>query len=158
MFDSKSDYALNKLDHDAIVCPSTTGVHIRLTREDFQSEEEFIFWKAWSDSNYHDTDRAGRGFYDHCISLNESLDSTGLSIEDVLMAPMLQAEEAGQRVSNVQMVRAVLTEKQYRRLRMYYLLGMTEAEIAKVEGVGQRRISKSLMSGVAALKKFLKNF
>ena len=42
MFDTKSDFALNKFDQDAIVCRSVTGVHIRLTREDFASEEEFF--------------------------------------------------------------------------------------------------------------------
>ena len=46
MFDTKSDFALNKFDKDAIVCPSATGVHIRLTREDFASEEEFLRWKV----------------------------------------------------------------------------------------------------------------
>ena len=44
MFDPKSDYALNKKDKDAIVCPSVTGVHIRLVREDFASEKEFLYW------------------------------------------------------------------------------------------------------------------
>ena len=37
MFDSQSDYALNKVDKDAIVCPSVTGGHVRLTLEDFLS-------------------------------------------------------------------------------------------------------------------------
>lgn len=37
MFDRNSDYALNKKDPDAIVCKSSTGVHIRLTRLDFSS-------------------------------------------------------------------------------------------------------------------------
>ena len=41
MFDPKSDYALNKKDPEAIVYHSATGVHIRLTRENFASEEEF---------------------------------------------------------------------------------------------------------------------
>ena len=41
MFDRNSDYALNKKDPDAIVCKSSTGVHIRLTRLDFSSQEEF---------------------------------------------------------------------------------------------------------------------
>ena len=158
MFDSKSDYALNKLDQDAIVCPSTTGVHIRLTREDFDSEEEFQYWKEWSDCDYHNTDKVGRSFYDHCIALNEALDSAGLSIEDVLMAPLLQTEENDQRASRARMVRSALTEKQYRRLHMYYLQGMTEAEIADLEGVGQQRVSKSLISGIAVLKNFIKIF
>lgn len=56
MFNPKSDYALNKKDQDAIICPSATGVHIRLTREDFISEEEVQQWKEWSDKNYHQTE------------------------------------------------------------------------------------------------------
>ena len=158
VFDSKSDYALNKMDPEAIVCKSSTGIHIRLTCEDFASEEDFRFWKAWTDNDYHNTDRAGRSFYDHCIALNEALDSAGLSIEDVLLAPLLRTEEADQRISRIQIVRDILTEKQYRRLRLYYLDGMTEAEIADIEGVGQQRISKSLISGITALKNFIKIF
>lgn len=41
MFDRRSDYVLNKQDPDSIVCKSSTGVHIRLTRLDFSSPEEF---------------------------------------------------------------------------------------------------------------------
>ena len=59
MFNTQSDYALNKLDKDAIVCPSATGVHIRLPREDFASEEEFLYWKELSDSDYHKRELAG---------------------------------------------------------------------------------------------------
>lgn len=40
MFDTKSDFALNKLDRESIVCKSVTGVHIRLTREDFAAVHE----------------------------------------------------------------------------------------------------------------------
>lgn len=158
MFDPKSDYALNKLDQDAIVCKSATGVHIRLTREDFASDEEFQHWKEWSDRDYHDTEKAGRKFYDKCIALNTLLDSSGLSIEDILIAPLLRTEESKQRLSRIQMIRAVLTDKQYRRLRMYFIQGMTETQIAEIEGVGQRRISKSITGGIAALEKILKNF
>ena len=53
MFDKKSDYSLNKMDPDAIVCKSVTGVHIRLTEADFSSVEEFRAWKAWSDADFH---------------------------------------------------------------------------------------------------------
>lgn len=70
MFDTKSDFALNKFDRDAIVCRSVTGVHIRLTREDFACEEEFLRWKVWSDGDYYDTEKDGRGFYDNGIPLD----------------------------------------------------------------------------------------
>ena len=53
MYRKKSDYALNKLDPDAIVYQDATGEIHRLTRKDFDSEEEFLRWKKWSDENYH---------------------------------------------------------------------------------------------------------
>ena len=53
MFRKKSDYALNKLDPDAIVYRDATGEIHRLTRVDFDSEEDFLRWKKWSDENYH---------------------------------------------------------------------------------------------------------
>ena len=71
MFDRKSDYALNKRHPDSIVCKSVTDVHIYLTRADFSSEADFLKWKEWSDRNYHQMDKAGRGFYDNCLPLDE---------------------------------------------------------------------------------------
>lgn len=49
MFDHKSDYALNKLNPDAIVYKSATSAHIQLAPEDFNSNEEFLKWKELSD-------------------------------------------------------------------------------------------------------------
>ena len=43
-----SDYAANKTDAEAIVCRSATGEDVRLTRADFESDEEFQRWKGWS--------------------------------------------------------------------------------------------------------------
>jgi len=158
MFDSKSDYALNKLDPDAIVCPSATGVHIRLTREDFASEYEFQHWKAWSDEDYHDTESNGREFWDSSVALSAALDSGDISAEDTFFAPMLAEDAAKRKADLIEQIKDRLTEKQYRRLRMYYLEGKTEAAIAAIEGVGQRRISTSLIAGRKALQKFLENF
>ena len=56
MFNRKSSYALNKKDFNAIVYIDANENIIRLTREDFSSEEEFQKWKAWSDENYHTED------------------------------------------------------------------------------------------------------
>ena len=81
MFDRKSDYALNKRHPDSIVCKSVTDVHIYLTRADFSSEADFLKWKEWSDRNYHQMDKAGRGFYDNCLPLDERIDSMEPSAE-----------------------------------------------------------------------------
>ena len=150
MFNTQSDYALNKLDKDAIVCPSATGVHIRLTREDFASEEEFLYWKELSDSDYHKRELAGWND-SRSLSLETQRDCPLMSAEDIVFAPYLAAE---QRRRLLEQVRRCLTEKQYRRLCLYYLEGKTEAEIAVLEGVGQRRISTSITSGAKIVEKF----
>ena len=46
MFNRKSSYALNKKDPNAIVYMDANEAIIRLTREDFASEEEFLKWKG----------------------------------------------------------------------------------------------------------------
>lgn len=158
MFDKKSDYSLNKNDPDAIVYPSGDGVHIRLTRKDFASEEEFLRWKNWSDDDYHSTENAKRSYYDKCLALHETVDVPLPSAEEEMMVPMLKAESDERRAALLETIRSSLTRKQYRRLRMYYLEGMTEAEIAHHEGVGQRRISSSISSGRKIVEKFFREF
>ena len=158
MFDTKSDYSLNKNDPYAIVCRSTDGVHIRLTREDFNSEEEFLRWKNWSDNDYYTMVKAGRGYDDNCISLIEAADTQLPSAEEVMLAPMEKAEGDVRRAVLLEKVRSSLTRTQYRRLQMYYLKGMTEAEIARQEGVGQRRVSTSISSGKTIVERFFQEF
>ena len=158
MFDTKSDYSLNKGDPDAIVCRSADGVHIRLTREDFDSEEEFLRWKSWSDDDYHSMVKTGRSYDDNCISLIEAVDAHLPSAEEVMLSPMLKAENDERRAVLLEMVKASLTSKQYRRLWMYYLQGMTEAEIARQEGVGQPRVCNSLNTGRKIVEKFFQEF
>ena len=156
MYDRKSDYALNKQDRDAIVCGSVTGVHIRLTRSDFASEEEFQKWKAWSDRDYHATEKAGRAYHHNRLPLEDWAVPSAPSAEDLL----LEADGAGAaKVALIQRVRGGLTEKQFRRLRLYYLERFSEREIARAEGVGQQRVSRSILTGKKALEKiFLEIF
>ena len=64
MYNKKSDYAINKRNPDAIVYTDADKNEIKLTRDDFTSEEEFLRWKAWSDAEYkqaekNDTPSAG---------------------------------------------------------------------------------------------------
>lgn len=143
MFDPKSDYALNKLDKEAIVCPSATGVHIRLTREDFASEEEFLFWKKLSDGDYKGIESAGRDYYDNCISLSD-IQSSGVSAEDTFLAPLLSAEQKEQRTALLQLVKTILTETQYRRLKLHLVDGLSIEQIAQREGVTHQSISECL--------------
>lgn len=150
MFDVNSDFALNKARKDAIVCKSVTGVHIELKQEDFSSKDEFLWWKKWSDKDYQEIETAGRNDND-CCSLNTALGGTGLSAEDELVAAqdkadadMAQRKTAQEMQDKVAALREILTKTQFRRLWMYYVDGLTEAEIAAHEKVSQQRVSMSL--------------
>ena len=97
MFDRNSDYALNKKDPDAIVCKSSTGVHIRLTRLDFSSQEEFEKWKPsqeefekwkqWSDDDYHCTEKKDHVYANHTVPTDKLVEVsiTVISPEEELM-------------------------------------------------------------------------
>ena len=154
MYDKNSDYALNKRSRGAIVCKSVTGRNIQITRRDFSSDAEFERWKAWSDKDYHATEKRDRRYNDRCTALNEAIDGTAPSAEDIVIAEAERLDR--QRLS--QIVRDSLTETQYRRLCLYYLERMSESEIAELEGVGQSRISRSLAAAKGKLKKIFSEF
>ena len=124
MFNRKSIYALNKKDPDAIVYMDANEVIVRLTREDFASEEEFLKWKSWSDGNYHTEDNQ---------DVVEGKHNTSSAM--------------------VSQIRDKLTETQFRRLWMYYVDGMTVDEIGRIEGIRHQNISKSIGSAMKKINK-----
>ena len=160
MFDTKSDFALNKLDRDAIVCRSVTGVHIRLTREDFASEEEFFRWKVWSDGDYYDTEKDGRGFYDNSLPLDPRVDKLGAvpSVEADILT-MLDAAEASveqtrRTAALIEQIKSGLTGTQYRRLWMLYAQKMNVTAIAKAEGISKASASRSISAALKNISAF----
>jgi len=157
MFDTHSDFALNKKEKTAIVCQSLTGEGVHLTREDFASEEEFARWKKWSDDDYHETEFASRK-NDSCFSFEGQRDASVPSAEEIVLAPYIASVEAEQRQRLSDSLKAHLTERLYRRMCLYYLDGKSEAEIASMEGVNQSSISRSISSGTKIVERFFKNF
>ena len=157
MFDTKSDYALNKRDPDAIVCKSVTGVHIRLTREDFETEEEFLTWKAWSDEDWHDEEKANHVEANHTTYLGDLPEDVLMmhSPEVILERRLDRRRRAQFTEETILAIRKELTEKQFRRLWLYCVNGMTEEEIARQEGRTHQGISKSI---IAARKKIFEKF
>lgn len=131
MFDQKSDYSLNKQDPDSIVCKSSTGVHIRLTRLDFASPEEFEKWKHWSDEDYHDTEKADHVYSNHTVSSDKLVEVsiTVISPEDELMEVFSRQEQE----ELCRRLETRLPPAQRRRLWMYCVEGLTVEEIAGVE-------------------------
>ena len=93
MFNKKSEYAQNKREKDSIIYISVNG-HIRLTRADFSSEEEFLRWKQWSDEDYYETERRGRCYYDNGVPLDENISAAGAmeSAEDAYFREQMANE------------------------------------------------------------------
>lgn len=159
MFDKKSDYALNKRVKDAIVYISAAGVPVLLTRADFANDEEFQLWKAWSDGDYQDTERSGRSFYDSYIPLDEHLDYIGAvpSIEDELFTRLSNTERIKARMELMREIRLLLTRKQFRRLWMLHVEGMSMDAIAEAEHIQHQSVSESIAAAKKKIFVFLEN-
>ena len=156
MFNRKSIYALNKKDPDAIVYMDANEVIVRLTREDFASEKEFLKWKALSDEDYHASEKEAHVYANHTLALDElSEEAASIPAVDVCMEQAHDRAEAIHRsVRKVTQIRKHLTDTQFRRLWMYYVGGMTVDEIGRIEGIRHQNISKSIGSAMKKIKKF----
>lgn len=153
MYDKKSDYALNKLESDAIVYKSVTGTY-SIKREDFASDAEFRQWKEMSDQDYLETERSQRK-ENEALSLTDSEEAPGNSPEELLFKRLRDREKSEAQAHAIVMIRHLLTQRQYRRLWMYCVEGMTEEQIANAEGIAHQNVSKSILG---ARKKVLKKF
>lgn len=137
MFDNKSDYAVNKKEKDCIVYRGCDGNEQRITKSDFATEEEFLFWKEWSDEDYQQMDYEDAYYHRHIVSL----DSTGGNIltdrspEEILISRSDRDERVHQAKSKVFLLAGYLTKVQFRRIWHHYALGENVREIALQEGV-----------------------
>ena len=146
MFNRKSSYALNKKDPDAIVYMDANEVIVRLTREDFASEKEFLKWKALSDEDYHASEKEAHVYANHTLALDElSEEAASIPAVDVCM------EQAHDRAEAIH--RSVRKVTQFRRVWMYFVDGMTVDEIGAAEGVSHQNISKSIGAAMKKMKK-----
>lgn len=160
MVNKNSIYALNKKDPDAIVYPSANGKLIRVTREDFPSEEEFLAFKKWSDENFHEEEKLDHREANHTLSA-EDLSDAALATPalDVVMERQQQRAERRRMTSDMVIkLKDKLTDKQFRRLWMKFSEGKTEEEIAKIEGTTQQAISLSIVSALEKIEKKKKFF
>ena len=156
MFNRKSSYALNKKDANAIVYMDANENIIRLTRDDFTSEEEFQKWKSWSDKNYHTEDNGDVVEGKHNTSIDD-LSEAALAIPAIDVVMDRQYEKSERRrwaAAKVSQIRDKLTETQFRRLWMYLVDGMTVDEIGEKEGVSHQAISLSITTTIKKIKKY----
>ena len=153
MFDKKSSYALNKKDPDAIVYTDADRHIIRLTREDFDTEADFLKWKAWSDEDYHGEEMGDHVEDNHTTPLDERTGAAD-GPEVIIEQRIEKRARARYTAETVIRVKGQLTEKQFRRLWLYCAKGMTQQQIAEVEKVGQQRVSTSIRAAMRRIKKY----
>ena len=121
-----------------------------------------FFHRHWSDSDYHTTEKSGRSYYDNGLpQADEYLDLivSVPSVEDKLFQKLAEAEADAERARTCALlmvqIRSCLTPKQYRRLWLLCVEGMSVEAIAAMEGVTHQNVSKSI---IKARKKLQKNF
>lgn len=159
MFNRKSFYALNKKDPNAIVYTDADGNLIRLTRDDFSNEEEFLRWKKISDMDYHGEEKVDHLYYDGTLPL-ESLAEEVIAVPSAEEGYITEIDLSERHLLENLLLEGMgtkLTERQRTRLWLYCINGVTAAEIASFEGIAQQNVSKSIASAKKKLKKFLKN-
>lgn len=153
MHNRKSLYSRNKRNSRAILCPDAFEQDHPLTPEQFSSEEEFRFWKMWSDEDYHNWELADHVYSDHTSPLTE-YSAAEPSPEDMILSRLDRRESVMFAQSSLQKIRGIVTEKQYRRIQMY-CEGMTYREIAEAEGVSAKNVFKSVVAGKKKISKIL---
>ena len=158
MYNRNSDYARNKLDEEAIVYQDACGNLIRLTREDFATEEEFLHWKAWSDADYHRTEKSDHIHANHTVSFEDLPDRLSAlpSIDSTLADEFDQQEQKRFHTEKMELIKGCVSEIQFRRLWMHHVEGRTVREIARIETISYQCVSKSIRAAEKKIFKILK--
>ena len=138
-----SDYAANKTDAEAIVCHSATGEDVRLTRADFESDEEFQRWKGWSDADYKQSERRDRAYNDRRLSLAAAYFLSDRELNECLSGE-LRASEQQTRDDLISHSRSLITDTQFSRLWRRFACGRELADIAAEDGVSVAAVSNSI--------------
>lgn len=157
MLNTKSVYALNKQDPDAIVCPDAFRNNHRITREDFESEEDFQKFKSWSDEDYRKADNADCDYHKKTLSL-DALSAKVVAVESTEVTVIRRMDAESRSLLSQLLVTNLegqLTETQCRRLRLVVIEGISTYAIARQEGVTHQSVRKSVEAAKENLKKFL---
>ena len=157
MFNRKSIYTLKKKDPNASVYTDADGNLIRLTRNDFASEDEFLDWKELSDADYHGEEKRDHRHADYVISLEGLSEETIAvpSVEEDYVTSINNAEHAILRRALLDGLKTYLSETQRRRLWKHLVDGLSTYQIAAAEKVSHQSVLESIVS---AKKKLLKKF
>jgi len=89
-----------------------------------------------------------------------SLDAGDGIEKDVILLVLSPEEIYERKLSKQELYAAInsLPEKQAKRIYAHFFLGMSKAEIARIEGVNKCQVSRSIEKALKNIEKFLKKF
>lgn len=156
MFDNNNLYVLNKKDRNALVYRDSMGTISRLTRDMFSSDEEFEYWKKWSDEDYHNEEKERHVFADNTLYIDGMSEeaATEDSPEDLFFMSLSSLERTELCSILMEKYNSYLTATQRRRVWLHLVDGKTLREIAALEGTTFLSIYESVK---VAKNKILKN-
>lgn len=116
-----------------------------LTAENVKGKNKFEQWKGESDSLYSVIYSSNHRFYDHNVaSLDEAITAAGPSCEDLVLEDMERQEKDALLWRVADYLMSDLSPKMRRRFLLYYKSGLSEDEIAEMDGVAQPTVSRSI--------------
>ena len=149
---TEDDYTRNRADPDAIVSLDANKNLSRMTAAQFESSDVFMRWKQVSDEDYHEIHRGDWRYKDHTVSLGKYESTLSTERDEQERAERERIHDFYLEVDRK--LRKLLTNKEYRRLKMFYERDLTEEAIAKIEGTSQPAISFSLTGAIEKAKKY----
>ena len=156
MFDTNTQYALNKRNVNAIVYVDAFGEQTEISPE-VLGEEEFAKWKVLMDAELHEEEKEDHIYHNHTISFSD-LSLAGYTIPDHATV-MMEAEEHREReVLKDQLGVAFFTclsDIQQARMWLYAIEGFNTCQIASMEQVSQKNVYISIMKARKNILKFL---
>lgn len=159
MFDNNNLYVLNKKDRNALVYRDSMGTISRLTRDMFSSDEEFEYWKKWSDEDYHNEEKERHVFADNTLYIDGMSEeaATEDSPEDLFFMSLSSLERTELCSILMEKFNSCLTATQSRRVWLHLVDGKTLREIAALEGSTFLSIYESVKTAKNKILKNIKN-
>ena len=156
MFDTNTQYALNKRNANAIVYVDAFGEKTEISTEAL-GEDEFAKWKALIDAELHVEEKEDHVYRNHTISFSD-LALERYTVPDHATV-MMEAERSREREELKEQIGIAfftcLTDIQQARMWLYAIEGMTLCQIALMEGVSHQKVHISISKARKNIIKFL---
>jgi RNA polymerase sigma-70 factor (ECF subfamily) len=127
------------------------------THDEFVDVPDVIAAELFADRRYHKSHerRTKRNKAQYSLDAEDGIETAAVIISTNNPEAVFEMMER-----HCRLCRALnsLPEIQGRRVDARYILGRTQKEIAEAEGVSEEAVSKAIEKGIAAMKKYLRNF